>query len=154
MLDISGTSLRFFCLIIFKTSHKELLYPKYQFRHRFWAIIYVFRPNTLTICWKGALTDVFVSVLSPYWEISIQLKKCVTWGLIDPPSSKQLSIWIPILLLNTLEINYLHYLIEVNPQSSHLGYFWGAYFDLIKILGVDKVEVPIDIASLFNLTLV
>ena len=70
-----------------------------------------------------------------------------SWGLFDPHTTNPYHIWHQILFWNTLEINYLHYLIEFMPQGSPLGHVLVVYFDLIKILGVEKVEVPIDITS-------
>ena len=53
--------------------------------------------------------------------------------------------------MNTQEMFYLHNLIEVNLQNSHLGQVLGVYLDLIKIYGVETVEVPLDIPYLFDL---
>ena len=80
-------------------------------------------------------------------------KKFVPWGVIGPSSTEQFNISHQILLLNTLEINYLYYLIEINPKISPLGHVLAVNFDQLSILGVGKVEVPLDITLFFNLTL-
>ena len=50
--------------------------------------------------------------------------------------------------MNTTEINYLHHLIEVNDQNSHLGRVYGVHVDRNKILGMEKFDVPLDLAFL------
>ena len=73
--------------------------------------------------------------------------------MIGPSSAKQFNIWHQILLLNPLEINYLYYLIEISPKISPLGLVLAVNFDRLSILGVGKVEVPLEITLFFNLSL-
>ena len=73
-----------------------------------------------------------------------QLLVFISWRHIDPPGTKLLNVCTWILLLNTPEMNYLHHLIELNDQNSHLGWVHGAHVDQNKILGMEKFEVPLD----------
>ena len=76
--------------------------------------------------------------------MSLNSKFLLVGGRLTQLVSSFFYILTCILLLNTPEINYLHYLIEVNHQTSHFGQVYGVHIDGRKILGTEKFEVPLD----------
>ena len=86
------------------------------------------------------LTDLRTNTLT--W-MSLNSKFLLVGGRLTQLVSSFFYILTCILLLNTPEINYLHYLIEVNHQTSHFGQVYGVHIDGRKILGTEKFEVPL-----------